>query len=35
MIKDLILINGEIMEKSEATIACGDRGQQFGDGVFE
>ena len=35
MIKDLILVNGEIMERSQATIAFGDRGQQFGDGVFE
>ena len=35
MIKDLILVNGEIMERSEAVIAFGDRGQQFGDGVFE
>ena len=35
MIKDLILVNGEIMERSKAVIAFGDRGQQFGDGVFE
>jgi len=35
MIKDLILVNGEILERSKAVIAFGDRGQQFGDGVFE
>lgn len=33
--KDVVLVNGEIMDKSAVTIAFGDRGQQFGDGVFE
>lgn len=32
---DLILINGEIMDKKEAVIDYNDRGHQFGDGVFE
>ncbi len=35
MIKDVVLVNGEIMDKGSATFAFGDRGQQFGDGVFE
>lgn len=32
---DLILINGDIVDRKEGLIEYCDRGHQFGDGVFE
>ncbi|MGL5207201.1 MAG: aminotransferase class IV [Acidaminococcaceae bacterium] len=35
MLKNLVLINGDIVEKEEGQVSLSDRGYQFGDGVFE
>jgi len=35
MVKNLVLINGEIIESEEGKVILSDRGHQFGDGVFE
>lgn len=35
MVKNLVLINGEILEREEGKVFLSDRGHQFGDGVFE
>ena len=35
MLKNLILINGDIVEGEEGKVSLSDRGYQFGDGVFE
>ena len=35
MVKNLVLINGEILEREEGRVLLSDRGHQFGDGVFE
>lgn len=35
MVKNLVLINGEIVEREQGIISLFDRGYQFGDGVFE
>lgn len=35
MVKNLVLINGEILECEEGKVLLSDRGHQFGDGVFE
>ena len=35
MVKNLVLINGEILECEEGRVLLSDRGHQFGDGVFE
>lgn len=35
MVKNVVLINGEIMEAEAGLISLSDRGHQFGDGVFE
>ena len=35
MAKNLVLINGDIVEKEEGKVSLSDRGYQFGDGVFE
>jgi D-alanine transaminase len=35
MVKNLVLINGEIVEGEKGKVSLSDRGYQFGDGVFE